>query len=112
MPPPEPRLFASVWVERPNRGLVRRLLGLPKLGWLKMLKNSARKRRPTLSVNRNCRCKPKSNCEAPKPRSTLRPKLPCCPEGDAVKAALLTILPPGYCDPSISRGCPGLTFGR
>jgi hypothetical protein len=30
-----------------ERGLFRVLLGLPKFGWLKMLKNSARKRRPT-----------------------------------------------------------------
>ena len=45
--PPEPRPFASVCVEWPNRGLVRVLLALPKFGWLKMLKNSARKRSPT-----------------------------------------------------------------
>ena len=48
--PPEPRKLASVWVEWPNRGLVRLLLGLPKFGWLKMLKNSDRKRSPILSV--------------------------------------------------------------
>jgi len=41
---PEPRLLASVCVECPKRGLFRVLLGLPKLGWLKMLKNSDRKR--------------------------------------------------------------------
>ena len=48
--PPDPRLLASVCVERPNRGLVRMLVGGPKLGWLKMLKNSARKRRLAFSA--------------------------------------------------------------
>ncbi len=48
--PPEPRLLASVWVDWPKRGPVRVLLGLPKFGWLEMLKNSARKRSPNLSV--------------------------------------------------------------
>lgn len=49
---------------------------------------------------------------APKPRSTLRPKLPSCPLGGAVKAALLKILPPGYCDPKSSSGTPGFTSRR
>src|ERR1041385_7567686 len=53
-----------------------------------------------------------STCHAPKPRSTLRPKLPCVPAGAGVNAARLKILPPGYCDPKSSRGTPGLTFGR
>jgi len=48
--PPEPRLLASVCVDWPKRGLVRLLLGLPKFGWLKMLKNSDRKRSPISSV--------------------------------------------------------------
>jgi hypothetical protein len=30
--PPDPRLFASVCVERPNKALVRLPVGLPKLG--------------------------------------------------------------------------------
>ncbi len=33
-----------------EEGLVRLLLGLPKFGWLKMLKNSDRKRSPIFSV--------------------------------------------------------------
>jgi len=49
---------------------------------------------------------------APKPRSTSRPKLPSCPLGGAVKAALLKILPPGYCDPKSSSGTPGFTSRR
>src|SRR5262249_27897332 len=53
-----------------------------------------------------------SACAAAKPRSTLRPKLPCWPLGAAVNAALLKILPPGNCAPSSSRGTPGFTFGR
>lgn len=48
--PPVPRKLASICVERPKRGLVRVLVGLPKFGWLKMLKNSARKRSPILPV--------------------------------------------------------------
>ena len=48
--PPEPRLLASVCVECPNQGSVRSLLGLLKFGWLKMLKNSDRKRSPIFSV--------------------------------------------------------------
>src|SRR5262249_42762827 len=109
--PPAPRKFARVCVERPNRGLGRLLVGLPKLGWLKMLKNSARKRRPARSVTRNIRCTPISACVALNPRSTLRPKLPCCPEGAAAKAALFKILPPGYPLPNSSSGAP-VTFGR
>src|SRR5262249_43966881 len=110
--PPDPRPFASVCVERPNRRLVRTLVGLLKFGWLKILKNSARKRSLTFSVKRNCRCNAISACQAPKPRRTLRPKFPCCPAGAALKAARLKILPPGYCVPCNSRGTPGLTFGR
>src|ERR1700752_1508941 len=53
-----------------------------------------------------------STCQAPKPRSTLRPRLPCVPAGAAVNAAGLKILPPGYCDPKSSRGTPGFMFGR
>jgi len=77
-----------------NSGLVVMFVGLPKLRWLKILKNSAWKRSPTFSVMRNIRCTPISACVASKPRSTLRPKLPCCPEGAAAKAALLKILCP------------------
>src|SRR5262249_15302004 len=110
--PPEPRLVANVCVEKPNSGLVRRLLGLPKFGWLKMLKNSARKRRFTFSVRENRLCSATSACQAPNPRNTLRPKLPCCPAGTAVKAARLRILPPGNCDPKSSSGTPGFKLGR
>src|SRR5258707_9245064 len=53
-----------------------------------------------------------STCQAPNPRSTLRPKFPCCPAGAAVNAARLKILPPGYCGPKSSRGTPGFKFGR
>src|SRR6266446_1302599 len=77
-----------------------------------MLKNSDRKRTPTFSVTGNCRCSETSACQAPKPRSTLRPKLPCCPTGAAVNAAILKILPPGYCGPKSSSGTPGFIFGR
>jgi hypothetical protein len=42
--PPEPKLLANVYVEWPVSGSVRLFLGEPKLGWLKMLKNSARNR--------------------------------------------------------------------
>ena len=106
---PDPRLFASVCVERPNRALVR---GLPKFEWLKILKNSDRQRGPTFSARRNCRCTPISACAASKPRSRLRPRLPCCPIGGVVKAALLKILPPEYPGPKSSRGAPDATFGR
>jgi hypothetical protein len=41
------RLLASVCVDWPNSGLVRLLVGAPKFGWLKRLKNSPRK---TLNV--------------------------------------------------------------
>src|SRR6266436_6062040 len=54
----------------------------------------------------------KSAWKAPKPRGTLRPKSPCCPWSGAVKAALLKILPPGYCDPKSSSGTPETTLGR
>src|SRR5215469_14700102 len=50
--------------------------------------------------------------EAPKARTTLRPKSPCWPVGGAVNAAPLKILPPGYFEPENSRGAPGTTFGR
>src|SRR5262249_46098226 len=109
---PDPRLFASVCVEYPNSGLVRLLLGLPKFGWLKTLKNSIRKRSRSVRVTGNCRCTPTSACEAANPRSTFRPKSPCCPGADVVNAARLKILPPGYCGPSSSSGTPALTFGR
>jgi uncharacterized PurR-regulated membrane protein YhhQ (DUF165 family) len=48
--PPEPRMVASVCVDWPNCGLVSMLLGLPKFGWLRMLKHSARNCRPNFSV--------------------------------------------------------------
>lgn len=63
---------ASVCVDCPKGALVRLLSGGPKLGSLKRLKNSPRKRRPIVSVRRNCLCK--SACQAPKPRNTLHPK--------------------------------------
>ena len=41
-PSPPARLLASVCVDWPNSGLVRLLVGGPKFGWLKRLKNSPR----------------------------------------------------------------------
>jgi hypothetical protein len=48
--PPEPSALANVCVDRPKSALVRLLVGLPKLGWFRMLKNSARKRSPACSA--------------------------------------------------------------
>src|SRR5262249_10987663 len=87
-------------------------VGPPRWGGLKPWKTPAGKRSPPPPRPGNRRCKATSACEAPKPRSTLRPKLPCCPAGAGVKAARLKILPPGYCGPKSSSGTPGFTFGR
>jgi hypothetical protein len=52
--PPKPGLLASVCVECPNRGSVGLSLGLPKFGWLKVLKNSAPKTKPHAVLPGDC----------------------------------------------------------
>ena len=68
-------------------------MGLPKLGWLKMLNMSALACRENRSLRANRLCSVKSTCEAPNPRRALRPKSPC-PDAGMLKAALLMIYPP------------------
>ena len=69
-------------------------MGLPKLGWLKMLKNirSRLKRKPL----RESDLPPQRqiDCVAPNPRRTLRPRSPCRGVAGTMNTAGLILFPP------------------
>ena len=97
-----PNEFASVPVAWPKVGLVQwtstlphPVLIVPKLGWLNILKASARNCSLTRSLIGNSRRTAMSSCQAPKPRTKFRGTSPG-PELTETKASGLNARPPGH----------------
>jgi len=90
-----------------NSGLLRILLGLPKVRAVKMLR-SLRGNRRAISVTLSLQ--PQVSYQAPKPRTTVAPQISqltaCCGTKAGLKA-----LPPGYLRPIKHNGIPGLASG-
>ncbi len=81
-------------------------MGLPKLGWLKILKISTLAWSESRSRILNCLRRVKSICVAPKPRRAFRPSVPCRGVLGMLNAAGLISFPPATLGSAIQSGAP------